>query len=60
MISISSIITIEPDISFYDVEVDVMSLAELDERIAEGKVIRILEGKEEYRLSSSVIVFYKP
>lgn len=56
---VTNITTIDEEITFKNAEVEnINTVDELDNAIAEGKVLSIIEDKKKYRLNSLYIIYY--
>lgn len=56
---VKTIVTVDEELNFFDVEIDCKNKKELDKRIANSKIIQIKEGGRIFNLNSSYIFFYE-
>lgn len=56
---VKTIVTVDDEINFFDVEIDCKSKKELDKRISRAEVIQITEGNRIFNLNCSYIFFYE-
>lgn len=56
---VTNITTMDEEITFKNAEIENIDTAEeLDNAIAEGKVLSIIEDKKKYKLNSLYIIYY--
>lgn len=56
---LSNITTMDEEITFKNVEIEnINTIEELDNAIAEGKVLSVVEDKKRYKLNSQYIIYY--
>lgn len=56
---IASIVTMDEQITFNNIEIEnVNNINELDQAIADGKVLTVIENSTKYKLNSTYIIYY--
>lgn len=56
---LTNITTMDEEITFKNVEIEnINTIEELDNAIAEGKVLSVVEDKKRYKLNSLYIIYY--
>lgn len=56
---VKTIVTVDEELNFFDVEIDCKNKKELDKRISSSGVIKILEGNRVFNLNCSYIFSYE-
>ncbi len=56
---IASIVTMDEQLTFNNIEIEnVNNINELDQAIADGKVLTVIENSTKYKLNSTYIIYY--